>query len=243
MPSEPRMREVLAIIPARANSRRLRNKNILSFCGRPLVEWSIKSAIESRYVSRIVVSSDSEQVLAMASALGVEGLKRPARLATEIASSESVVDHVLENLRTATGYTPKAIILLQPTSPQRTAADVDQAILDFKNSAATSLVSGFEPVKTPLKDFFILGSGLVVNIRNYMVETDSGVDPLRIFRPNGAIFLTEYNAFKRKGKLISDHCMPFYMDPRKSIDIDNEKDFEEAEREMGLSYTERGSVD
>ena len=224
--------DVLAIIPAKGNSRRLPEKNIQLFLGKPLVVWSVEAALESDLISRVAVSSDSNKILECAETLGAEALCRPSCLATDSSSSESVVQHVLESLRANGDCQPQTIVLLQPTSPQRTAGDIDDAITLFRTEKATSLVSGYEPTKSPLKDFVSSPNGDLTSLRDLI---NVGVDPLflnNMFRPNGAIFITKTKEFEQTGKLVNGRCIPFFMDIKRSVDIDSLEEFKTAERIM-----------
>jgi CMP-N,N'-diacetyllegionaminic acid synthase len=113
----------LAIIPARGGSKRLPNKNILNLAGKPLIEWSIDAALKSKYIDKVVVSSDDENILKIAKDK-CDIIKRPKELATDTASSIDVIKHVLDNLEKKYDY----IVLLQPTSPLRNEKHIDEAI-------------------------------------------------------------------------------------------------------------------
>ena len=112
---------VLAVIPARGGSKRCPRKNILPFRNRPLIEWSFEAATRSIYLDRIVFSTDDQQIKELAM-LWTIVIDRPAELATDDATNEDVLRHALSL------YPADWVVLLQPTSPLRTAADIDAAI-------------------------------------------------------------------------------------------------------------------
>ena len=114
---------VLAIVPAREGSRRVPLKNLTLFRGKPLIQWTIDQAKESKYIDRIIISSDSPAILNYAKP-PIIGITRPNYLASDYATSEAVIAHVLYR-RIAL---PDFFILLQPTSPLRTATDIDTCI-------------------------------------------------------------------------------------------------------------------
>jgi N-acylneuraminate cytidylyltransferase len=122
-------KKVLALIPARSGSKRLPNKNILQLGGRPLVEIAVSSAKGSVYIDRIVVSSDSDEIIALS---GAEGIKRPPELATDTATSAEVALHALQELP---GY--DYLVLLQPTSPFRTPQDINQCIMHAQKAGSS----------------------------------------------------------------------------------------------------------
>lgn len=114
---------VLGLIPARGGSKRLPGKNIAPCAGRPLIAWTIQAARQSRYLDRIVVSTDSPQIADVSIECLAPVLMRPPLLATDQATSGSVVAHALKR------YPECSIcVLLQPTSPLRTAEDIDLAL-------------------------------------------------------------------------------------------------------------------
>jgi len=111
---------VLAVIPARSGSKRCPGKNLREYRGKPLIQWAIEAAICSSYIDYLCLSSDDPKILATE---GVETAKRPAWLATDKASSEGVLIHTLYTHQWADW-----VVLLQPTSPQRTPQDIDLCI-------------------------------------------------------------------------------------------------------------------
>lgn len=121
----------LSIVPARSGSKRLPGKNMMKLGGRTLLQRACESAPFA-----CVVSSDSREYLAHAADFGVEGLLRPAELATDEATTGDVVLHVIEHF-----YTYETLILLQPTSPLRTKRDVQEALELFYDAKADSLIS------------------------------------------------------------------------------------------------------
>ena len=114
---------VLGVIPARGGSKRIPRKNLREWKGKTLLQWAIESARESAYMDEFCVSSEDKEILEHASCLGVETCERPDWLATDKATSEGVLGHVLYTWKWADW-----IVLLQPTSPQRTGKDIDECI-------------------------------------------------------------------------------------------------------------------
>ncbi len=130
-------KEILAVIPARGGSKGIRNKNIRDFCGKPLIAHTIDAAKASRYITRIVVSTDSEEIAAVGKKYGAEvPFLRPVEFSGDKAKVTDAVLHLLDTLRSAGGYRPDYIVLLQSTSPLRSAADIDGALdMLFKRKA------------------------------------------------------------------------------------------------------------
>jgi len=121
-------RSVIAIIPARAGSKGLPGKNIRPLCGKPLIAWSIEAARDSRHVDEVVVSTDGEDIARVAQQFGAAvPFRRPAELATDAATTLSVVEHVLTYYQSA-GRSFDLVVLLEPTSPLREHSDIDHML-------------------------------------------------------------------------------------------------------------------
>jgi len=132
-----------AIILARGGSKGIPGKNIMPFCGKPLIAWSIEQAKAASQVDEVWVSSENEDILAVARAQGAECLVRPDQLATDTADSEGALIHFLESWKAAQGQGrfPERVVFLQTTSPLRRADDIDKAIQTYEQAGADSLFS------------------------------------------------------------------------------------------------------
>jgi N-acylneuraminate cytidylyltransferase len=138
---EPKEMNVLAIIPARGGSRGIPRKNVRLLAGKPLIAWTIEVARVAKTVNRVIVSTDNDEIGKISQQFGAEVLRRHAKLATDTASSESALGHVLDNLRETEGYAPDLVVFLQCTSPVRTSSDIDRAVQLLLDEGADSLVS------------------------------------------------------------------------------------------------------
>ena len=115
------------IIPARGGSKEIKNKNLVNFCGKPLLYWTIKQALSCKFVNEVFVSSDSDEILSFSKTNGARTIKRPKKLSTDISQSEEAILHVLKETKNFF----KTIIFLQATSPLRKRDDIDNAIKTF----------------------------------------------------------------------------------------------------------------
>ncbi|WP_440691051.1 acylneuraminate cytidylyltransferase family protein [Candidatus Pelagibacter sp. HIMB1782] len=140
------MDKILILIPARGGSKGIPNKNIKKFNGKPLIEWTIKTALESKLADRIVVSSDSKKILNLSKKFNISLLKRPKSISGDKSSTESVVKHCLKSYNNS--Y--KTIVLLPPTSPVRKKNILDNALKFFNLKKLDSCFSG-----SKLSDFLI----------------------------------------------------------------------------------------
>ena len=116
-------KKYLGIIPARGQSKRLKNKNILDLHGKPLVAYTIKAALKSMYLDRVVVSSEDRAILKISNRFGADTLKRPKNIAKDTSTTFDVIKHVINNIK---GF--EYVVILQPTSPLRDEKHIDRAI-------------------------------------------------------------------------------------------------------------------
>ena len=134
-------RKVLVLVPARGGSKGLPGKNIRSLCGRPLIQWSIDTALACDEIDAVVVSTDDEQIAAVSAAAGAEvPFLRPPALAVDTASSIDVVIHALDFLE-RNGRVFDIVLLLEPTSPLREVADIQVALQRMVDTGAAAIVS------------------------------------------------------------------------------------------------------
>jgi CMP-N-acetylneuraminic acid synthetase len=123
------MTEILAIIPARGGSKGIPRKNIRSFASWPLIAWSIAAAKQSAYVTRVIVSTDDEEIAAVAREYGAETpFLRPAEFAQDKSTDMPLFEHALAWLAEHEGYQPEVVVQLRPTSPIRPRGLIDDAI-------------------------------------------------------------------------------------------------------------------
>ena len=185
--------KVIAIIPARGGSKGIPKKNLVNFSGKPLMQWSIDTALKSKYITDVVVSSDDDEILNVAQLnKEVLAIKRPLELAQDISKTAPVLTHVLDSLN---GIKYDYLILLQPTSPLRTSRDVDFAFEKLLNSEATSLISVCELEHHPYKSFKVDEKGYLQGIINNNYPFSPRQELPKTFRANGAIYIIEVATF------------------------------------------------
>jgi len=218
--------EILALIPARGGSKGIPHKNIVDVAGKPLIAWTIKAAKQSKYITRVVVSSDDDAILSVAEEYGAEKLKRPAEYATDTAPYQPLVLHALDMLQNG-GYEPDYLVYLQPTSPLRDQHDVDAAFDVFlKHSDADGLISVSEIDNKILKAFLVNENGYLVGITNNEFPFMNRQDLPTVFMPNGAIYIVRPDVFRKNNELFSEKIVPFPMSVEKSVDIDTADDLQ-----------------
>ena len=144
------MTRIVAVIPARGGSKGIASKNLVDFCGKPLVAWTIEQALAARQIDSVWVSSDDPGILEVATRAGAHALKRPAEISGDTATSESCWRHAIDAID-ADGEAPIDVLVApQCTSPVRKAEDFDAAIALFERGGYDSLFSA-----TSIPDFNI----------------------------------------------------------------------------------------
>ncbi len=221
-------KKFLAIIPARAGSKRVLNKNKRILNGKPLIQWSIDAAKQSKYIDSIVVSSDDNQILSIAQKQNVDILKRPDSLASNTSTAVDVLLHALEKIEDTFDY----LVLLQPTSPLRTSLDIDQAIEMLIDREKNSVVSVCQTQHSPLWCNTLPESGIMDNFMSKSLEGKRSQDLETYYRLNGAIYIVKISEFISVKSLIPDNAYAYKMDQSRSIDIDTMYDFVCAEAIM-----------
>lgn len=216
----------VAIIPARAGSKRLPNKNIKEICGKPLVEWTIDSAIESKIFDKIIVSSDSEIVLDIAKDRGVNTVqKRPSELCLDHSAASDVIAYHVEDLSD-----DSSICYLQPTSPLRDKIEIINSYTKFRTDNLNGLISVCE-LQHPSAWGFSASQNFCTFISS--LSNKRSQDFEKEYRLNGAIYWFTKVAFSTfKTHLIPENVDYYVMPLQKSVDIDNEFDFIVAESLM-----------
>lgn len=217
-------RRVIAVVPARAGSKGLVGKNTLPLAGRPLVAWTIAAGIESLTVDDVIVTSDDPDVLAIASDLGACPVARPAELSTDAALMSDVIRHVLAQHEQA-----DVVVLLQPTSPLRTASDIDGALASLKDADDEAVVSVYQPRVAPELMYRSDMDGHLVPL--LQTRESRRQDWPAVYLLNGALFAASKRALAEADfHFGSMKMIPYVMRPEASIDIDDRADFDEAQR-------------
>ncbi|MEJ2905684.1 acylneuraminate cytidylyltransferase family protein [Pedobacter panaciterrae] len=222
---------MLAIIPARGGSKGLPDKNIKMLNGKPLIAYTIEAAISAKYVSKVIVSTDSEKIAAVAISYGAEcPFMRPDHLADDNSRSIDVYRYTIKELENKEDILINEFIVLQPTSPFRTGQDIDDAIKLFKDRNADSIVS-YCKEHHPIKwHKYIDESGRFENIFEN-VATNRQLERTSYF-PNGAIYIFKTHLIENDN-YYTENSFAYLMDAIKSVDIDTIDDFNFAEFLMG----------
>jgi N-acylneuraminate cytidylyltransferase len=217
--------EILALIPARGGSRGILHKNSRFLNGKPLVQWTVEAAKQSKYLTRVVCSSDDLATLDFAESAGAEPLLRPQELADAgiIYNTEL---HCLSSLAEQ-GYEPDIFVRLQPTSPLRTADDIDACLWYINEIGEDACVSVCEPTDHPWLTWQLDGNG-------YLQEPDVSWRSLRqnyetFYRINGAVYAAKTRYWYDHRGFFGPRTQTYIMPRDRSLDIDSEYDWQLAE--------------
>lgn len=218
---------IVAIITARGGSKGLPRKNIRMLNNKPLISYSIMAALQCRYISRCIVSTEDPEIKKISIEWGADVISRPDYLATDQALSRDVVRHVLETVKDDEKL-PEYFVLLQPTSPLRTAEHLSSCIEKFLAMEYLSAVSMTEVEHHPYKDFFLSENKLEPLFGQEYLDKPRQSLP-RVYRQNGAIYLMRSDVFLAHNSFCVSPIYPFVMDRLASIDIDTQDDLMYAE--------------
>jgi CMP-N,N'-diacetyllegionaminic acid synthase len=212
---------MLTIIPARGGSKGIPRKNLVLLGGKPLIQHTIEAAQQSLSVSRIVLTTDDAEIAALGASLGLDTrYQRPSELAQDDTPMTATLTHCLQWAQQAYGACDD-FMLLQPTSPLRTAADIDAAVRLYRESNKNSLLSVNAMSEHPYECVELKSEGWA-----YLATDVSGAGRRQDYSNayhyiNGAIYITQVEQFLRSGKMMDEESVCFYpMVRERSVDID-----------------------
>ena len=219
-----RRNRILALITARGGSKGIPRKNIKPLGGKPLICWTIDAAMGSKYIDRLILSSDDEEIIHTAENANCEvPFVRPYELARDETSSMDVILHALAEIKESYEY----LLLLQPTSPFRTAADIDGIIETCINKNAKMMVSVARLKKHPAFMYHLKGPYLesFFDVREQLRRQDMPT----AYEHNGALYISTVEFIKKVKSYNVPEAMAFEMHGMVNIDIDEPTDWEYAE--------------
>ena len=210
--------ETIIVIPARGNSKGIKKKNLINFCGKPLLYWTIAQAKKSKFKKNIFVTSENDEILDYSKKLGVNVIKRPIEFSQDNSSSESALLHAVNSLSTKV----RDIIFLQATSPLRKINDIDNAYKILKKTRSDSLFSCHKA-----EDYFDIWTyrkkkylPLTINYKNRK--------PRQLFKPthvcqNGSMYLFKKEILTKFKNRLGKKINVYEMEEWQSFQLDNLK--------------------
>lgn len=216
---------VLAVIPARAHSKRIPEKNRKSFLGKPLIHWSIDAGLKAKCISRVVVTTDDEKILEYKKNYPeVSFVRRPSELALDDTPGVDPILHLMQELEKS-GEVYDYLILLQPTSPLRTAEHIESAFSLFLKSQKNQMVSVKKMTDPFAHVVFQAGDG--IQFLKSIVQPSSITSDLKVL--NGAIYISDWKSLLEQKTFLGSSLSFFEMDEKVSVDIDYPEDWKRAE--------------
>ena len=197
---------ILGVIPARGGSKDIPRKNIKMIAGKPLIAWTIEAARESNLLDRFVISTEDPEIAEISRKYGAEVIDRPAELATDEASTLSVLQHAISIIKADT------VVILQPTSPVRDTDLIDRCIRRFQEIKADNLAAGF-----------------ICKFMEYGTYTQRRQDLKGFFYDDGNVYVIKADLIK-KGKLFGKKVERFKTSREENVEIDDDFDFWMAEQ-------------
>jgi len=232
-------KKVLCIIPARGGSKGVHRKNIRNLGNKPLIQWTIDEAKKSKYIDRIIISTEDKEIEEVCTNIEAEVIKRPIELASDDSPTIDSILYTLNILEDDEGYKPDYVMLLQCTSPFRTVTDIDVSIETLLNNEKNnkSLISVAKEEHPPwwlksintdgtLKDFILYDKKQFSRRQSFPP----------VYRLNGAIYICDTYELKKNRSFESDKTLAYVMDSNSSMDIDTEEDLSLAENILKKNF-------
>jgi N-acylneuraminate cytidylyltransferase len=219
-------KKILAVIPARGGSKGIPGKNIREVGGRPLLGWTVDAAKRSKYIDRLIVSSDSPEIIRVAKELGCDvPFVRPSELAQDETNGVAPILHAITMVD---GY--DLVILLQPTSPLRTSQDIDGCVEQCIKLNLNACVSVTEVEQSPFLMYFLDKQSNLKPVMNLEVPYARRQDMPTVYSLNGAVYVADCKWLLKKKTFMTTETGAFVMPNERSIDIDTELDLEMLQR-------------
>ncbi len=238
--------EILALVPARGGSKSIPRKNIRLFAGHPLIAYSIAAGLQAQAVTRVIVSTDDEEIASVAGQYGAEvPFMRPAELAQDGTTDLPVFQHALAWLDEHEGYRPQVVVQLRPTSPVRPRGCIDRAVEILVKHPEADSVRGVVPSgQNPHKMWRLDPSGRILPL----LTVEGLAEPYNAPRQalpqtywqTGHIDAIRAATIHEKCSLSGDVILPLMIDPRYTVDIDSLNDWRRAEWLVMQSSGEMG---
>jgi CMP-N,N'-diacetyllegionaminic acid synthase len=214
-------KSVLAVIPARGGSKGIPGKNIRPLHGKPLIAWTIDAAKKSKFIDKLIVSSDSAEIIKICESFGCEApFVRPAELAKDDTPGIEPILHAIGEIKDF-----DLVVLLQPTSPLRSSVDIDQAISKCIDDNAPSCVTVCEADTHPYWTYKMDDADKLVSFVSDAPVIHTRQTLPKCFQLNGAVYVAFTEFLQRHKTFISKETVAVEMPKDRSIDIDNEVDF------------------
>ncbi|QQR50436.1 acylneuraminate cytidylyltransferase family protein [Candidatus Nomurabacteria bacterium] len=234
-------KHILGIILARGGSKSIPKKSIALCAGKPLMYYTIKAAKESKLLTRIIISTDDEEMAEIARSYGVEvPFLRPKELAEDLTPDLPVFIHALKHLYDSEGYMPDVVVHLRPTTPLKKGKDIDTGVqLLLDNPDAESVRSVCEPLHTPFKMYTESGGYLEPLLTNVFPEVFAQYPEAfnmprqllpKVLRHSGYVDVIRPRVITQKNSMSGTKIIPLYFEKWRDVDIDSVYEIKLAEQ-------------
>lgn len=215
---------IIGLIPARGSSKSIKNKNIVNLAGKPLIWYTIKTALSCKRIDKVVVTTDSPQISEIAKSFKLEVINRPKNISLDTSPVIEAIKHAVFYLESKGGKI-NTIVLLQPTSPFRKTKDINTALDLLNKSDTDSVASVCEAEHNP---YFVMAK-VNAGFLNYPLLKPSKKianrqEAPKVYRLNGSIYAIKRNIVVNKNSIITGKTRPLVMPSNLSIDIDSPQD-------------------
>lgn len=233
--------DAIAVITARGGSKGIPGKNLKPMCGRPMIAWTIEAAQRAEGLSRILISTDDAEIARVCADLGAEvPFLRPARLATDTASHLEVFDHLMDWLE-ETQSVPEHLVLLQPTSPLRTAQDISGG-LEVARSRGADAVIGVSEIGVhtahPWLAKKIDTNGVLTPFMEAPTKDLRRQNLPHAYAINGALYINRFASIRRDRSFVPPGAIAYPMPLERSVDVDTPLDFFIAEQLLNQRHAQ-----
>jgi CMP-N-acetylneuraminic acid synthetase len=232
--------KTLALILARGGSKAIPDKNIVPLCGRPLIHYTIDAALNAEGIEEVLLSTDSERIAGVAADAGlVTEYRRPPELAQDDTPSIDAALHAIQWLHDRTGAPPERVVLLQPTSPLRTAADITAALHLYDNDNVQTLISVHEMHEHPRECIEYTGPGQWQYLRP-LSRQECGRQRYTgsYYFMNGAIYINKTSYLINERTFVDESAGLYVMPRERGFDVDDSEDL--AMAEFLMSHKQQG---
>ena len=224
-------KKILSFIGARSGSKGIKNKNIIDFEGKPLMNWTIEASLKSKYIDHTIVSTDSEIIAKMARDDGADApFLRPPEISGDSAKYLDAISHCIDWMKKNLNYVFDLIIALQPIAPLRTEKHIDQAVEYYFNKRRSEVDTLASVIQLP-KKFGWVFKGSNTGYMDYCFDMGrlnlQRQEMENYYMPNGAIFLGPVETVIQSG-FYSEQTLFYKMSDKDSVDIDTREDLDKA---------------
>lgn len=223
-----RGKSFLAVITARGGSKGLPGKNIKDLCGKPLIAWSIEAGLKSKYIDEVVVSTDSHVIADISKKYKANvPFLRPKNLSTDTASSFDAVRHAINFYKSELKKEFDYIVLLEPTSPLRTAQDIDASIESLLSSSTAKSIVGIGKTEDQNPEFLVSKNknGFISGYKNKNMKVLRRQDISDVYFFEGSIYVSDVETYLERKTFYHQDTLGFEFPKFKSLEMDDMDDY------------------